>query len=404
MTEIRLDVDLVYPPARVWRALTARRELAEWFLPVRTDPAGPGRLRFEPSRGDGLGGPFVAEVVEAVPPQRLSMRWYADDLHVRVNLTLEPTPAGCRLTFVQRGFLGPKGTLRRRALRAMYSRLFTERLPGWLARARELEPAGDPRRNAGGVRYAPAAVPGPATGTVRGRAAVPHQVTRTVRRRTPSPPVAHVRPFVGSFVRSVVREVGAWVRAVPGWTAERRSRAVTLGAVLLLLVALVIVLVSRLTVNTGAGPPRVGGGDGRSPGFAMAPAEVGPGGAVSPAAPVPHASAWAAAVPGGPLTGAYRTASIWLGGYRGEMRLTNPGVEPVRAWTVTLTLPLLGLVVQDVHGARSEQSGRTVTFTPVAPTGTVAGHASVSFDFAVDGVGAPTACTVDGRACTGIPG
>src|SRR5207245_4089301 len=111
---------------------------------------------FEPVGAAGLTGPFEAEVIEEEPPSRLVMRWYAEDLHVRVNITIEPTPGGCRLTFVQRGFLGPKGTLRRRVLRGTYGRLFGERLPAYLDRA-PVPVGGDrsqpaARRNDGGFR------------------------------------------------------------------------------------------------------------------------------------------------------------------------------------------------------------------------------------------------------------
>src|SRR5204863_5294096 len=119
-----------HPPVRVWRAVTDRRELSEWFMPAQADPAGPGRLRFEPVGADGFAGPVRAEVVEAEPPSRLVMRWYAEDLHVRVNITIEPTPGGCRLTFVQRGFLGPNGTLRRRVLRGHVRQAARRAAPG----------------------------------------------------------------------------------------------------------------------------------------------------------------------------------------------------------------------------------------------------------------------------------
>jgi hypothetical protein len=40
----------------------------------------------------------------------------------------------------------------------------------------------------------------------------------------------------------------------------------------------------------------------------------------------------------------------------------------------------------------------------VDATRSVAPGGSVRFDFAVDGVGVPSGCAVDGRPCTGIPG
>jgi uncharacterized protein YndB with AHSA1/START domain len=140
VTEIRFDVDLDHPPERVWRALTDPRQLGEWFVPVDVDPADRNRLRLLPRRLDGLGGPLDVRVVAAESPSRLVMRWQGDDLHVRVAITVTPAGDGSRLTFVQRGFLGRRGTLRRRLLRGTYGRLFAERLPRALDRYAGQEP------------------------------------------------------------------------------------------------------------------------------------------------------------------------------------------------------------------------------------------------------------------------
>jgi Cellulose binding domain len=207
----------------------------------------------------------------------------------------------------------------------------------------------------------------------------------------------------------LAREAAAWLRAVPGWSAERRSRAVALGALLLLLIALVMILVARFTVGTRSAPPQVGGADQHTPGFAVVPGQTGDPLATASA---PGSTGSPVAQPGGPstggggsgLTGAYRTIDTWVGGYRGEVTVTNPAAWGVDGWTVTVTLPPLGLVVDSVHGAQSRQTAKTVTFTPVDATRSVAPGGSVRFDFAVNGVGVPSGCTVDGRPCTGIPG
>lgn len=127
-------MDLDHPPERVWRALTDPRQLAEWFLPADVDPADRNRLHLRPAHFDGFTGPVDVEVVEAVSPERLVCRWEGDDLHVRVAVTIAPAGDGSRLTFVQRGYLGRRGTLRRRMLRSTYARLFAERLPRTLDR------------------------------------------------------------------------------------------------------------------------------------------------------------------------------------------------------------------------------------------------------------------------------
>src|SRR5439155_9078411 len=90
-------------------------------------------------------------------------------------------------------------------------------------------------------------------------------------------PAAHAAPIGDGALRPVARELGAWLRAIPGWSAERRSRAVALGAILLLLIALVMVVVARVTVRHGVGAPQVGGGDDPVPGFAVVPGQTVPG-------------------------------------------------------------------------------------------------------------------------------
>jgi hypothetical protein len=116
-------------------------------------------------------------------------------------------------------------------------------------------------------------------------------------------------------------------------------------------------------VGLDSGPSQVGGGDDRQPGYAVVPGQSDP----SPSGP---SSATArppvAAMPrdASALTAEFRTVETWVGGYRGEISVLNTGRRPVDGWTATITLPLLGLVVDSVHGAQFRQSGKTVTFTP----------------------------------------
>ena len=550
MTEIRFDVDLDHPPERVWRALTDPHQFGEWFVPVEVDPAHRTRLTLRPQRLDGLSGPLAAEVVVAESPHRLVMRWQGEDLHVRVAITIADSEGGSRLTFVQRGFLGRRGTLRRRVLRATYARLFAERLPRALDRFAGQEPtvliaarlpppptsanAGSAgrgsfpavRRNVGGfqarrVRRAevpaepaveavpPSRVPtrrgrhsapetaepagpaaialrsaspvpdrrraipeqagGPAhrapesvdeSRAARGVAAVPsasawlaaqpagrrHRAMavpyrrggghRSIRRFVAVRPVAggpaypmHAagarrrRPGGSHGARSsIAGGLAAWLRPGPEWTPERRSRAAAISATLLLVFAVSAVIAARMVPSPPrAAPPQVGGAAQPPPGFALAPAVPGDTGAgrlasASPLAtpsataavpttdPTTSASATPAATAGSGLSGGYRTASTWIGGYRGEVTVNNSGEAQASGWTVSITLPLLGLAVRTAQGAEFRQSGRTVVFTPTADTRTVGPRGSVRFEFTVDGVGEPTGCTLDGRTCAGLPG
>src|SRR5690348_4416370 len=119
MTEIRLDAELRHPPERVWRALTEPDRVAEWFADV---DEGNDRFVLHPVEVEELAAPIDVELIEIVPYRQIVTRWRAEQLQVRVTATLAATAEGCRLTVVQRGFVGVQGTLRRRLLRRGYER------------------------------------------------------------------------------------------------------------------------------------------------------------------------------------------------------------------------------------------------------------------------------------------
>jgi uncharacterized protein YndB with AHSA1/START domain len=587
VTEIRFDVDLEHPPARVWRALTDPRELSEWFLPADFDPADRARVRLHPHQFDGFTGPLDMEVVAAEAPHRFVTRWQGDELHVRVVITIAGSgTGGSRLTFVQRGFLGRRGTLRRRVLRGTYRRLFAERLPRALDRMAGQEPtvaipvrqppgnAGPggrlaTRRNDGGfrgrrvrraeLRDVPAggASAGPPltrgvaasdTAGYGGRLGIPQSIVTALRPASPrprlAPPEESIEPPTGEAVavagatgrghpgtahrspeaarrspgsayraggsargvaavgpgatapaatgpvatgRAAVPSTSAWLAAQPagrrhravavpyrhgggrsirrfvavrpvseeptrplhaagarrrrdvvshsaaparlvlgdirtrlgsvwGWAVERRSQVATTGAALLLVIAVSAVVAARMAEPAPAGAPQMGGAAEPPPGFAPGPGQAGRTGAAgrssaAPGAPTvagrsPSPSGTASAAVGGPapgaLTATYRAQETWNGGYRGEVSIGNPTEAGVDGWTVTVTLPLPGLTVSAVRGAQVEQRGRVVTFIPTGDTRSLAPRGSVRFDFAVDGAGQPTGCTVNGRPCDGL--
>ncbi|MFI5841881.1 cellulose binding domain-containing protein [Catenuloplanes sp. NPDC051500] len=130
----------------------------------------------------------------------------------------------------------------------------------------------------------------------------------------------------------------------------------------------------------------------------------------APSLPPPSAATAAPASPGAPdaLSAAYKTDADWAFGYRGKIDLANPGTVQNGAWTVVITLKD-PIAVTKVAGASFTQTGETVTFTPAAgalPVG--AGGGTASFTFEADLKGAifndrePTACTINGRACSGV--
>ena len=105
---IERTVDLAHPPAKVWAALTTAEGLAAWFgnkgatIDLRT--GGDATLDFE----NGFHQNMRVERIEE--PTVFGFTWQiyglpADDVRrTYVEFTLEPTPAGTRLTVVESGF------------------------------------------------------------------------------------------------------------------------------------------------------------------------------------------------------------------------------------------------------------------------------------------------------------
>ncbi|GAA0948612.1 cellulose binding domain-containing protein [Virgisporangium aurantiacum] len=92
--------------------------------------------------------------------------------------------------------------------------------------------------------------------------------------------------------------------------------------------------------------------------------------------------------------------------YRATVTVTNPGQVAASSWTVAITLPRETLTLSDVEGATVSRNGATWTVVPAASVGTVAAGGSVSVSFQVNGAAVfdatPTACTINGQACTGL--
>jgi hypothetical protein len=103
------------------------------------------------------------------------------------------------------------------------------------------------------------------------------------------------------------------------------------------------------------------------------------------------------------LTAQLSGAARPVGGYDGQVTISNPGEVTVSGWTVTISLSDSGPGKPKVtaSGASVRQGGSSVTFTPTGDTATIAAHGSVQFSFSVEAVvgGQPTGCSIDGRSC-----
>lgn len=105
---IERTVDLAHPPAKVWAALTTAEGLAAWFgnkgASIDLRPGGPATLDFT----NGFHQNMRVERVEE--PSVFGFTWQIwglaedDQRRTYVEFTLEPTPAGTRLTVTETGF------------------------------------------------------------------------------------------------------------------------------------------------------------------------------------------------------------------------------------------------------------------------------------------------------------
>lgn len=381
VTELRLDVDLSHPRARVWRALTEQRLLREWFVPTDlTASAGETFRAFPPPGLAGLATPFDLDVVEVAAQERLAMHWRDDHTHTEVTWSLADNEDGCRLTVLQSGFFGVDGTQRRRELRRSYQFMFGDQLPAALDRLASGEV------DLGGVRA---------------------DLHTAIPRRRETVPLAPAR-------------------VPPPARGSKRLRLLSLAGA----VVLVVLISTAVAVVIGGGPggsagvdtePVYGLGSGVQPGVVVTdPAGAASGTplpGVADGTPQPGVSGSAAGTPaveatatppaGPPLTARYRTiALLGLGGFDTEVTVRNPGTAAREGWTVVLTMPADRAVEnRSTSAVNFTQDGPKITVTPVGAARTVNVNGSVTFIIrfpALLALGqAITACTVDGIACTG---
>ncbi|MBM0227411.1 MULTISPECIES: cellulose binding domain-containing protein [Micromonospora] len=128
------------------------------------------------------------------------------------------------------------------------------------------------------------------------------------------------------------------------------------------------------------------------------PAAATTGGAPSPAATGSTSPA--------ALRAAFAVEERALLSYGAGVTISNAGPTAVTGWTLVVTLPRESLEVTSVTGARATRAGATWTFVPDGSTGEVPGAGSVRVTFRVSGApvnSTPTACTIDGAACSGLP-
>ena len=113
--KIGKQIDLKAPVSRVWRALTDYREFGEWFRVAIEGPFEPGKPAHGHITYPGYEHVVWQVVIQRMDPERLfSFTWhpyavdpnvdYSKETPTLVEIRLEKTATGTRLTLTESGF------------------------------------------------------------------------------------------------------------------------------------------------------------------------------------------------------------------------------------------------------------------------------------------------------------
>lgn len=112
---IRVVKHFPHPPARVWRAISEREQLAKWLMPNDFSVAEPGaRFSFDA----GQWGTVQCEITQVDPGRLLRFTWRNPPLDTTLTFELTPEPGGTQLVLVHDGF-DPADPRQKFALQAM---------------------------------------------------------------------------------------------------------------------------------------------------------------------------------------------------------------------------------------------------------------------------------------------
>lgn len=134
MSKIHLKVEYAHPPAKVWRALTEPKLIAQWLMENDFVPRVGHQFTLRTEPAPGFDGIVRCEVLELIEPRKLSFSWRGGPIDTIATFELEPTERGTRLRFTQTGFRGFKANLVRLILGSGHRKIYRRLLPGVLDR------------------------------------------------------------------------------------------------------------------------------------------------------------------------------------------------------------------------------------------------------------------------------
>src|SRR5689334_21523554 len=137
--DITVEVELPYPQAEVWQALTDPAALAEWLMPVRDfAPVVGTRFTFTAKPMPGWDGIVHCEVTEVEEPHRLAYTWQGSRMRavttVRWQLSTVDS-AATHLRLDHTGFTGLGGFVLSLMLRSGWRRMLRDRITARLSRS-----------------------------------------------------------------------------------------------------------------------------------------------------------------------------------------------------------------------------------------------------------------------------
>ncbi len=137
--DLKFEAIYPYPPGRVWRAITDRRELSQWLMENDFEPRVGHSFTFRTDPAPGFDGIVHCRVIEVDEPHRLSFTWHGgwQGKPTVVTVTLEPVEGGTRLRLEHKGFSGLRGYALSLILGSGWRRLLHKNLRKLLAGTRD---------------------------------------------------------------------------------------------------------------------------------------------------------------------------------------------------------------------------------------------------------------------------
>ncbi|NYF16539.1 uncharacterized protein YndB with AHSA1/START domain [Microbacterium sp. AK009] len=119
-----------HTPDVVWRALTDRDAIRQWWLDTNFEPVPGKEVWFQDNPQGSWDGRSVGIVLDADPPRRVRFGWSGGGQDMIVTYTLTPTPeGGTTVTITQDGLRGVNGLFLSVLLRLGWRSYLRQQLP-----------------------------------------------------------------------------------------------------------------------------------------------------------------------------------------------------------------------------------------------------------------------------------